>query len=116
MTYPQVPEPMDSGTDHTNRSVTPTNDCPSGPKLPLQPPPYLCRLRSMRVTHSMIAVAATLAQEPDRRHWGYDLSRTAGVRSGVMYPILSRMLDEGWLEDGWEDPSHIAEKRPPRRY
>jgi PadR family transcriptional regulator, regulatory protein PadR len=26
------------------------------------------------------------------------------------------MLDEGWLEDGWEDPAQLAGKRPPRRY
>ncbi len=34
-----------------------------------------------------------------------------------MYPVLQRMLEEGWLTDGWED--HILNgqaKRPPRRY
>ena len=30
--------------------------------------------------------------------------------------MLTRMLDEGWVEDGWEDPTTIREKRPPRRY
>jgi PadR family transcriptional regulator PadR len=29
--------------------------------------------------------------------------------------MLTRMLDEGWVEDGWEDPTTIREKRPPRR-
>jgi PadR family transcriptional regulator PadR len=33
-----------------------------------------------------------------------------------MYPILTRLLAEGWLSDGWEDPQTITEKRPPRRY
>jgi PadR family transcriptional regulator PadR len=51
------------------------------------------------------------------RHWGYELSKRSGVRSGVMYPVLQRMLDEGWLADGWEDPARIGNaKRPPRRY
>ena len=51
------------------------------------------------------------------RHWGYELSKQSGVRSAVMYPVLSRMLDEGWLEDGWEEqPSAGKAKRPPRRY
>jgi DNA-binding PadR family transcriptional regulator len=36
--------------------------------------------------------------------------------SGVLYPMLTRMLDEGWVEDGWEDRTTIREKRPPRRY
>jgi PadR family transcriptional regulator len=48
-------------------------------------------------------------------HWGYDLSRRAGVRSGVLYPLLSRMLEEGWLTDGWETTEE-ARGRPPRRY
>jgi PadR family transcriptional regulator PadR len=30
--------------------------------------------------------------------------------------MLTRMLDEGWLTDGWEDPTTIQNKRPPRRY
>ncbi len=51
------------------------------------------------------------------RHWGYELSKHSGVRSGVMYPLLQRMLDEGWLRDGWEAPIQVGKaKRPPRRY
>lgn len=53
--------------------------------------------------------------DPSDRHWGYQLSKRAGVRSGVLYPILHRMLDAGLLEDGWEDPAE-ALGRPPRRY
>lgn len=70
----------------------------------------------MRKTHALIQVALALMEDASGRHWGYDLSRRAGVRSGVLYPILHRMLDEGWLEDGWEDPAQLSGKRPPRRY
>ncbi|MGW5227485.1 PadR family transcriptional regulator [Nocardia niigatensis] len=70
----------------------------------------------MRRTHSLIQVAVALLAEPDTRHWGYELSRQSGVRSGVLYPMLSKMLAEGWLTDGWEDPATITQKRPPRRY
>jgi PadR family transcriptional regulator PadR len=70
----------------------------------------------MRRTHALIQVALALMEDPTGRHWGYDLSRRAGVRSGVLYPILHRVLDEGWLEDGWEDPTQLSGKRPPRRY
>jgi PadR family transcriptional regulator, regulatory protein PadR len=76
----------------------------------------VCRLRAMRKTHALIQVALALMEDPTGRHWGYDLSRRAGVRSGVLYPILHRMLDEEWLEDGWEDPAQLGGKRPPRRY
>lgn len=70
----------------------------------------------MRLTHATVQVAIALSEEPFDRHWGYDLQKRAHIRSGVLYPILQRMLDEGWLADGWEDPLQIDGKRPPRRY
>src|SRR5918911_4851946 len=56
-----------------------------------------------------------LLADPAGRHWGYELSRKAGVRSGVLYPMLTRFLAEGLVRDGWEDPTTIS-GRPPRRY
>ncbi len=70
----------------------------------------------MRRTKPLLSVAVALMEEPEGRHWGYDLTRRAGIRSGVLYPVLHRMLDEGWLTDGWEDPTPTHGKRPPRRY
>lgn len=68
----------------------------------------------MRKTHATVQMVKALLDDPDAKHWGYDLRRRAGVRSGVLYPILSRMLEAGWLTDGWETPP--PEGRPPRRY
>jgi PadR family transcriptional regulator PadR len=70
----------------------------------------------MRKTYTLAQVAAALMADPTGRHWGYQLSKASGVRSGVMYPVLTRLLAQGWLTDGWEDPQAIKEKRPPRRY
>lgn len=70
----------------------------------------------MRVTNALIKVAMAMMSDPHAKQWGYDLSRQSSVRSGVMYPILARMLEDGWLTDGWEDPAKLTEKRPPRRY
>ena len=70
----------------------------------------------MRKTKASVPVAMALLADPTGKHWGYELSKLSGVRSGVLYPMLTRMLDEGWLTDGWEDPTTIVEKRPPRRY
>jgi PadR family transcriptional regulator PadR len=70
----------------------------------------------MKRTKAALQVASVLLEEPTGRHWGYRLSRSANVRSGVLYPILARMLDAGWLLDGWEDPTLIDDGRPPRRY
>lgn len=75
----------------------------------------ICRLRAMRRTNAAVAVMSAMMDDPSAQYWGYDLTKRAGVRSGVLYPILHRMLDEGWLRDGWED-SADAGGRPPRRY
>lgn len=69
----------------------------------------------MRRTHALVSTMAALMADPYGTHWGYKLSKSAGVRSGVLYPILRHMLNEGWLTDGWETRSK-AEGRPPRRY
>ncbi len=72
----------------------------------------------MKVTHSLVLVAVAILQmdqEDDCRIWGYALSKKSGVRSGVLYPQLDRMMGEGWLEDHWEEHDE-AKKRPPRRY
>lgn len=70
----------------------------------------------MRKTHASVQTALALMADPDARHWGYDLTKRANVRSGVLYPVLTRMLDAGWLSDGWEDRVETGSKRPPRRY
>jgi len=70
----------------------------------------------MRKTHASVQVAIALMTDPSGKHWGYELGKQSGVRSGVMYPLLTRMLKEGWLTDGWEDDASTAGKRPPRRY
>jgi PadR family transcriptional regulator, regulatory protein PadR len=71
----------------------------------------------VRKTYALVQVAIALMADAGVRHWGYELSKQSGVRSGVMYPLLQRMLDKGWLADGWEDQAQTGRaKRPPRRY
>lgn len=69
----------------------------------------------MRRTRAQIQVATALLADPDGEHWGYDLRLRSGVRSGVLYPMLTRMLNSGLLTDGWENPAETG-GRPPRRY
>ena len=44
------------------------------------------------------------------------MAKATGLRSGTLYPILSALLKEGWLVDGWEQVDPVVAKRPPRRY
>jgi PadR family transcriptional regulator PadR len=69
----------------------------------------------MRRTKTLLAVARALMLAPDQRHWGTDLSHQTGIPSGVLYPLLRRLLEYGWLQDEWEDPRLVL-GRPPRRY
>lgn|SRR5487761_1984570 len=69
----------------------------------------------MKRTAALARVAAILTRRPDHKHWGYELGKEAGLRSGILYPILRRLLEEGWLTDGWEEHSETL-GRPPRRY
>ena len=77
----------------------------------------------MKLTHSLVLVAGAILDtdfETDGRIWGYALSKRSGVRSGVLYPQLDRMIGKGkgkgWLEDHWESPDEARGKRPSRRY
>lgn len=72
----------------------------------------------MRRTKPLVKVASALMADPDVRVYGYPLSKETGIRSGVLYPLLSRLLAEGWLIDGWEDVAitTISAGRPRRRY
>lgn len=55
--------------------------------------------------------------DPRGRHYGYKLMQQSGVRSGALYPMLSKFLAKGWVTDGWENDSPDARRgRPARRY
>jgi PadR family transcriptional regulator len=69
----------------------------------------------MRLTNATVQVVLALLDDTVNVHYGYDLGKRARVRTGVLYPILQRMLQEGWLEDHWEDTA-ASRGRPPRRY
>lgn len=90
----------------------------AGGRLSIRSLVYLCMIRPMKVTHSLALVALAMLQmsrEGAGQIWGYQLSKLSGVRSGVLYPQLDRMMSEGWIEDHWEEKDP-AQKRPPRRY
>ena len=59
-------------------------------------------------------VAVLQALKGNSRTWryGYDLSKVTGLKSGTLYPILTRLQHEGWLENKWEQSSEQG--RPPR--
>ncbi len=46
--------------------------------------------------------------------YGFAIMERTGIKSGSLYPILSRLEGLGWITGEWETPQ--PEGRPPRRY
>ncbi|ACO46477.1 PadR family transcriptional regulator [Deinococcus deserti] len=61
--------------------------------------------------HTRSVLEALLQSHPDPAY-GYDLSKTTGLRSGTLYPILQRLHAQGYLEARWEESLHPG--KPPR--
>ncbi|MFF4026307.1 PadR family transcriptional regulator [Nocardia elegans] len=67
-----------------------------------------------RITGPLVMVLDKLLDSPRDSFYGYDLSKSTGIKSGTLYPLLVRLEEAGWLESGWE----LAEVagRPRRRF
>jgi PadR family transcriptional regulator, regulatory protein PadR len=57
------------------------------------------------------AVLRALSEVPGWSY-GYDLSRVTGLKSGTLYPMLTRLAEHGLLEAAWEQAPPVG--RPPR--
>jgi DNA-binding PadR family transcriptional regulator len=55
---------------------------------------------------------AALLQQPRGWHYGYELSKHTGLKSGTLYPVLIRLNDQGLLESKWIEPDPPG--KPPR--
>ena len=53
-----------------------------------------------------------LLQQPRSWHYGYELSKRTGLKSGTLYPLLIRLDDQGLLESKWMEPDTPG--KPPR--
>jgi PadR family transcriptional regulator PadR len=73
----------------------------------------------MKLTHSVYTIAEQLMRRPLDERYGAEIYTGAGMNPGTCYPILSRMLKNGWVKDRWETAEQARETHkgsPPRRY
>ena len=56
-------------------------------------------------------VLAEFLGRPEEWKYGYDISRSTGLKSGTLYPILMRLADRSLLDTAWET---VEAGRPPR--
>ena len=65
----------------------------------------------MRRSPQMVLVLGEFLEAPSDWKYGYDISRSTGLKSGTLYPILMRLAERELMETQWEagEPG-----RPPR--
>lgn len=68
--------------------------------------------RKLNSSRQTLAVLSALLAAAAEWHYGYDLSKATGLKSGTLYPILMRLEAHGWLEARWEDAQPNG--KPPR--
>jgi PadR family transcriptional regulator PadR len=68
--------------------------------------------RSRRPSPQTVGLLSALAEDPLEWRYGYELGLEVGLRSGSLYPILTRLSDRELLEARWETDPRPG--RPPR--
>ena len=68
--------------------------------------------RSPNSSPQTLAVLAELWAQPQAWRYGYDISKSTGLKSGTLYPLLIRLSDQGLLEAEWR--AAVQPGRPPR--
>jgi DNA-binding PadR family transcriptional regulator len=69
----------------------------------------------MVIRKSGALVLSEFLKEPMKEQYGFGLMRATGVKSGVLYPLLDRLTQRGWIDAYDEDIDERAEGRPRRR-
>jgi PadR family transcriptional regulator, regulatory protein PadR len=65
----------------------------------------------LRRSPQTVLVFTEFLRGPEEWKYGYDISRSTGLKSGTLYPILMRLADRSLLETAWET---TEAGRPPR--
>jgi PadR family transcriptional regulator PadR len=63
-----------------------------------------------------LRVLAVMLSDPTGPWYGAQLIEETGLGSGTLYPILSRLVEDGWLVAEWEEIDPHKQGRPRRRF
>src|SRR5580765_1489401 len=58
-----------------------------------------------RITRQLLAVLEAFMDDPSRDLYGLEIMELAHISSGTLYPILHRLVDDGWILRACEAPS-----------
>jgi PadR family transcriptional regulator len=68
----------------------------------------------MRLSRSSAKVLKEFLATPNQEQYGFGLMKVTGVKSGSLYPILTRFEQLGWIESYEEQIDEREEGRPHR--
>src|ERR1700676_5559925 len=68
----------------------------------------------LKLSPQTLLVLEAFLDHPSDWKYGYDLSRSTGLKSGTLYPILMRLADRKLLETEWEASGPDNLGKPPR--
>ena len=69
----------------------------------------------MSMSAAAVMVLKAFLAHPDTEQYGFGLMKVTGVKSGSLYPILTRLERAGWVTARDEEIGVRNEGRPPRR-
>jgi PadR family transcriptional regulator PadR len=70
----------------------------------------------MKLSQKGLQVLVLFMSDPRQERSGAEITKTANVGAGTLYPLLSRFEKEGILTSRWETIDPTEEKRPRRRF
>jgi PadR family transcriptional regulator, regulatory protein PadR len=70
----------------------------------------------MRISHQTKRLLQAFLDSTGEETYGFALSQATGLKPGTLYPLLQRLVDEGWITARWEKIDESAERRRRRRY
>jgi PadR family transcriptional regulator PadR len=68
-----------------------------------------------RISPQTLKLIRLFLDDPENEWYGFDIVDRTGLKSGTIYPILSRLEHAGWLESHWEILDPVTAGRPRRR-
>lgn len=77
---------------------------------------YSRDVRDVDITPRMAQVLNIFLEDPDQPRYGFELMKRTGMASGSLYPLLARLVADGWLARSREQVNPGAAGRPPRMH
>jgi PadR family transcriptional regulator, regulatory protein PadR len=77
---------------------------------------YSAGMRGIDITPRVAQVLNIFLEDPTQPRYGFELMKRTNMASGSLYPLLARLVADGWLTRSRERLNPSAAGRPPRMH